>query len=203
MKVYRIGQFTPQAAQRDELGDTMRKGSLFAGFLFVAALLLAQPAKADSVVDFSLTGHGLTITFSLPQTATPANFTFNNIAQFTNISGSLFSFSPYPYGTVELGLAGFMGVTNYWDFGSTCITPGCSGAHVQFYAPGLFVFNGDGTITINGGTFILSDALHQHDDYVLTTTVINDTVGTPEPASLVLLGVGSLALAGLRRRKTA
>jgi hypothetical protein len=37
----------------------------------------------------------------------------------------------------------------------------------------------------------------------LQTVVIPGPVGTPEPATLALLGIGGLALAGLRRRKAA
>jgi hypothetical protein len=63
-------------------------------------------------------------------------------------------------------------------------------------------------VTLNTGTFILGD-YHSFNGGPLsfTLTVVdppgtNDVVGTPEPASLMLLSVGGLALGALRRRKT-
>jgi PEP-CTERM motif len=175
----------------------MRKSFLFAGMILAAALLFAQPSKADSVVQYEMTGHGLDITFTLPQTFVPT--TVNQVVQLHNISGTLFPGGHYLYGTLTLALTGNQGVTNYWYFGSI-------GPEFGLIAPGLFTVNPDGTITLNPGTWALGDYhlfLGQNiHDYQLTATVVN-TVGTPEPASLALLGIGGLALVGLRRRKTA
>ena len=178
----------------------MRKALTVFGLLFVTALLLVKPAKADSIVDYQLTGHGLNVTFSLPQTFTPSSLSSSTMMVFQNISGTLIGSSPYPFATIEIATSGISGVTDYWAFGS----------QTQFFAlvaPGLFTINPDGTVTLNGGTFALGDyhLFYGGDthDYTLTATVVDSPTGTPEPASLVLLGIGGLALSGLRRRKAA
>jgi len=175
----------------------MRKSFLFAGMILVAILFSAQPSKADAVVEYEMTGGGLDVTFTLPQTFTPT--VVNNVVQVHNITGSLFQGGHYTFATIDLALTGYLGVTNYWIFGSQTHEFG-------LVAPGLFTWNPDGTITLNGGNFALGNnslfyGSTRH-DYSLTARVVNTAV-TPEPASLALLGIGGLVVAGLRRRKTA
>lgn len=67
----------------------------------------------------------------------------------------------------------------------------------ELIAPGLFTWNSDGTVSLNTGVFDMGE---------YTLTVVDppgspDSVGTPEPASLILLSLGGLALGALRRRK--
>lgn len=175
----------------------MRKFSLFAGMLLLATLAFAQPSKADSVANFSVASFN--ITFSLPDTFTPATMT-STMAVVNNVSGTLLgSGSGFQYGAVTLGTSGFMGMTNFWFFGST--TPGFTGPQVGFFAPTLVTFNADGTVTINPGIYSLSAV--GGPSVVLDVTVTGGGVGTPEPATLALLGMGGAALLGLRRRKTA
>ena len=89
---------------------------------------------------------------------------------------------------VQLGPLGYNRATNYTATGSEA-------KFVEVVTPGLFTWNSDGTVTLNTGVFHVGD---------FTLTVVDppgDAVGTPEPASLILLGFGGLALGALRRRK--
>jgi hypothetical protein len=180
----------------------MRKTLTILGLFFVAALLFVQPAKADSIMTYQLTGYGVNVTFSLPQTFTPSSMSSSTMMVFQNITGTLIGNAPYNYATVEIATSGVSGVTNYWAFGSQT-------KFVELVAPGLFTINPDGTVTLNTGTFALGDyQLFQGSsahDYTLTAVDPPgiDTVSAPEPASLMLLGFGGLALTALRRRKTA
>jgi PEP-CTERM motif len=181
----------------------MRKHFLFAGILLAAALVFALPSKADTV-DFSLSGPALpSATFTLPQTFTPSSM-FGSIAYVLNSSGNItnsaitvggFSGS-YTYGTIDLGNSGL----GAWSFGSAG-SPGHPGPELGIFVAGLFTVNPDGTISLNAGTWTLFNNVGS--PLTLTTTVIPGPVGTPEPTTLALMGMGGLLLAGLRRRKAA
>ena len=181
----------------------MRKLSITAGMLFFFALafLFVAPSRADYVVDYTLTGGGISTTFSLPQTFTPSSISsIAPIAYVNNVSGTLFG-GPLVYGTIDLGLSGYLGVTDYWAFGSTG-SPGHPAPELGIYATGLFTFNPDGSITLNGGTWALGDYHLFSGGTTRGSTLTATVVSTPEPATLSLLGLGGLALAGIRRRKT-
>src|SRR5437016_12690413 len=174
----------------------MRKSLSVAGLMLFAALLFIQPSRADSsnFNNYQLTGSdGTNITFSLPQTLTPSSVTWNNILVFHNVAGT-----GYGFNTVLIGNSGWNG-TNYWASGSMTKT-------IELYAPGLFTFNSDGTVTLGTGTFTVGD-YHSFGGgpKSFTLTIVDPPGGpvtTPEPASLILLGLGSLALGSFRRRKT-
>lgn len=175
----------------------MRKLSWFAGMLLLASLAFAAPSKADSTASFSV--ENFQLTFSLPDTFTPASMT-STMAVVHNIPGALLGSGPsFQFGAVTLGTSGFMGMTNFWSFGS--VTPGFSGPQVGFFAPGLVTFNADGTVTINPGTYDFSAV--GGPSVTVDVVVTGGGVGTPEPATLTLLGLGGAALLGLRRRKAA
>ena len=178
----------------------MRKCSYIAGLMLFTALVFVQPSKADSMNtnNYQLTGNGWNITFSLPQTLTPSSVTWNGIANFTNVAST----GGYVFNTVQIGNAGFLG-TNYWAFGS-------STKSLELEAPGLFTWNADGTLTLGVGTFTLGDYNSFHGGPMQYTLTIIDPPGalssssspvtTPEPASLILLGLGGLSLGAFRRK---
>ena len=165
----------------------MRKFISVAGMILFVALLFVQPAKADNFDTFTFTSGSTSISFTVPATLTPASVGWNGLINITNVSGT-YDGGSYTFNTVQLGPLGYLGATNYAATGSMTKS-------VEFVAPGLFTMNSDGTITINPGVYHLGSA---------TLTVVDPPggpVGTPEPASLILLGFGGLALGALRRRK--
>jgi hypothetical protein len=168
-----------------------------AGILLVAFLLSVQPSKADTFNTYELTGHGLDITFTLPTILTPSSVTWNGILNIQNVSGTI-NGGTYNFARIQLGTAGWNHFTNYWAFGSQTKS-------FELEAPGLFTWNADGTVTLNTGTLAFGDYhVFTGGPHDYTLTIVDppgDTVPTPEPASLLLLGVGGLALGAIRRRK--
>jgi hypothetical protein len=164
----------------------MRKFIAIAGVMLFAALLFVQPSKADNFDTYTLVATGTTITFTLPATVRPSSVTWDGIINLTNVSGT-YDGGAYTFATVQLGAKGYMGATNYASTGSLTKS-------VELIAPGLFTWNSDGTVSLNAGVFNMGQ-------YTLTVVDPPGTVGTPEPASLILLSFGGLALGALRRRK--
>jgi hypothetical protein len=185
-------------------GETMRKVLISAVVLFVAALACASPSKADTV-EFTLSGSAIPggASFSLPLTFTPTSGTGPFIV--ANVPGTLLG-GAFTYPFIELGLS----ATGRWAFGSNgvpnfagtanCLGPG-SCPYLGIFAPNLFTVTG-GTLTLNVSDLTLFNNM----DSLVTLTatdIPSPAVGTPEPASLLLLGFGGLSLLGLRRRKAA
>lgn len=179
----------------------MRKTLTIFGLALFTTFVFVQPARADSVANFSVIGSGIDITFSLPDTFIPASIS-GSTAVVHNIMGTLLAGNPsvFNYGAVSLGTS-TVGMTNVWFFGS--VTPGFMGPQIGFFAPTLVTFNADGTVTINPGTYSFGAIGGPGSVGDVTVTGGDGTIGTPEPASLALVSFGALALLGLRRRKTA
>jgi hypothetical protein len=168
----------------------MQKYISYAGLLFVTALLFVQPSRADSFGfdTFQLTGPGVTISFTLPSTLTPSSVDWEGLLSISNVAG-IYDGAPYTFWTVQLGPLGYAFQTNYAATGSMT-------RFVEIVAPGLFTWNSDGTVSFNTGTFVLSN-----NSVVTVVDPPGPAVGTPEPASLLLLGVGGLPLLAVRRRR--
>ena len=164
----------------------MRKFIVIAGLMLFAAILFVQPSKADNFDTYTLVSRGATITFTLPARVTPSSVTWDGIINLTNVSAT-YDGAAYTFATVQLGAAGYLGATNYAATGSLT-------RFVELIAPGLFTWNSDGTVSLHTGVFDMGE-------YTLTVVDPPGSVGTPEPASLILLSLGGLALGALRRRK--
>ena len=165
----------------------MRKVISIAGIVLFAALLFVQPSKADSFDTYTLTEGTTIIRFTVPSRITPSSVNWNGIINLTNIKAT-YDGAAYTFATVQLGPVGYGGATDYAAHGS--ITKS-----VEFVAPGLFSWNSDGTVSLNAGVF------HLGADTLTVVDPPGAPVTTPEPASLILLSFGGLALGALRRRK--
>lgn len=187
----------------------MRKHFLIAGMLIAAALVFSMPSKADTVT-FTLSGGALggSLTFSVPQTFTPTAgtgsgpFLFANVNAIPNAGNPVFGSSQFTLPNVEFGL----NATGFWAFGSNGVPSfaGTTGNYLGIFAPNLYTVNADGTITLNENIGTITVINNVGAPLTLTETVIpTPPTGTPEPATLALLGIGGLALASIRRRKAA
>jgi len=163
---------------------------LRAAVLVAIAASTSLIAKADTL-DFTITGHGTDITFSLPSNPTLSgslagqDFQLNNVTldvNGTDVVGDDLEFFTTSQGGGLADVDGLLG--EEWVLLN------------QFGLYGAQLFSGG----VSDPTFLTGDfTLESHLtdwDYSLEITDVSPTV-TPEPTSLLLLGTGLLALIGV------
>lgn len=162
-------------------------GKLF-GISLLVLLMTGTAAKADNI-GYDISGKGLHFTFTLPDTFTPDAKGLNSSFQEFNVAGTVNGVATNL--TITMGNS-FLGMPNFLSYGS-------STRELGLMIPGLFAWDGS-NVDLSAGTWMVGNYpfyLTGQYDYKVVATVIP----TPEPATLLLLGAGSLAALGFRRRK--
>ncbi|WP_260736794.1 PEP-CTERM sorting domain-containing protein [Tunturiibacter lichenicola] len=171
--------------------DHSKSKSLFPLALLASASILPLAAHADTVDDFLLTGHGNTITFSLP--VPPQGGAVN--ADDFRVPSLLIDFNGHTAGaSLDLFTSTVGG-----GFDLTYFFPG---GQSQVAAEGAQLFSGTTSApTILPDTYLLEDRAGGTDTLTITQQP-PPASPVPEPSTLLLLATGALGLitAGGRRR---
>lgn len=158
--------------------------------LAVALFLSAASAKADGILNYQITGPGVNASFSL---ATNPNVTSDNL-------GKWFTLNPVPgtlNGSPVMFNMGFYNSSSIYDGGMTLYIGAADYAPAYGNTNDVQLYTGfENAPTMRTGIFNLFAA--NGTEYTLT-------VSTPEPSTLLLLGLGitGLALLALRRKQLA
>lgn len=178
----------------------------FSALLTLGALALPAVAHADAVDDFLVTGHGLTLEFSLPANPSPdgqiphqyfflgdVSFTENGVSM---VADDVFFYTKPQGGGFDLEDSAGNVIDNLDFYGRKLFTGGVKNPTFK-----------TGDFKLRRGDCVVSAAEDEdassgcQGGYHLTISPGSPVSVTPEPASFLLLGTGALgALSGLRRR---
>ncbi|HKS67948.1 MAG TPA: PEP-CTERM sorting domain-containing protein [Candidatus Acidoferrales bacterium] len=171
----------------------LRRISIVFSVFAVFALLSAGGAKADELFTFTISGN--TYSWQLPSTLTiqPPNM---------SVDGLFFELESVPL--VENGVA--QSTPGILDFFSSADGGGFELSDSvllnEFGQNNQQLYTGaESSPTFIPGTYTLFDADINNNLTGLTGTLVINSVATPEPGSLLLIGIGALALIGLARKR--